>query len=339
MNPSTRVAALVMSTLYAVCHGTLAAAADRGALTVTLENDTFTGSDNNYTNGVAATWVSGAIGSSGADGFVDKWGRVFEFLPFIADEGFTTYASWTVVQEMHTPDDIQNPNPPAEEQPYAGILYVDSVLYARSARLAVGWELKLGLVGPASQADNTQRKVHNVIGADRPMGWGTQLQNEPIINAGLTAAYLLARGEAGRSAQWRLVPVGNLSAGTYFTGLGLGMYGEFGWNLVDALGGTSLRDGLTAASTVGVGRVRGWSISTFVGIGGHAVAHYLPLDGNVFRNGRSVDTRALVGNASVGIALRHGGFTFSAATTFSTRAFETQKQSAEFGTVSISWRL
>ncbi len=33
----------------------------RGALTMTLENDTFTGSDNNYTNGLGVTWVSNAI--------------------------------------------------------------------------------------------------------------------------------------------------------------------------------------------------------------------------------------------------------------------------------------
>ena len=30
----------------------------RGALTVTVENDVATGSDNNYTNGVGVTWVS-----------------------------------------------------------------------------------------------------------------------------------------------------------------------------------------------------------------------------------------------------------------------------------------
>ena len=29
-----------------------------GAMTVTIENDTFTNSDNNYTNGIGATWVS-----------------------------------------------------------------------------------------------------------------------------------------------------------------------------------------------------------------------------------------------------------------------------------------
>ena len=242
-----------------------------------------------------------------------------------------------VAQEMHTPDDITNPNPPEDDQPYAGILYVDSVLYARSERWAHAWELKLGVVGPASQAENAQKDFHELIGGDEPMGWDTQLPNEPVINIGLTTAHLWAEGNAGGSAKWRLVPVGHVGLGTYFTGVGVGMYGEVGWNLVDALGGTSLRDGLNAASTVGVGPVDGWSVSFFGGLGGHAIAHYLPLDGTVFQDSRSVDTKPFVGNASLGFSVRHGTFALSLATTFTTKAFDTQEESAEFGSLSVSW--
>ena len=32
-----------------------------GAVTLTLENDVFTHSDNNYTNGLGIAWVSGAV--------------------------------------------------------------------------------------------------------------------------------------------------------------------------------------------------------------------------------------------------------------------------------------
>ena len=312
-------------------------AAYADALTVSVENDVLTGSDNNYTNGIGVTWVSNDLESYDDDRFVGRWGRFWGFLPFVGDEGYTTYASWTVAQEMHTPDDITIANPPVDDQPYAGVLYVDSVLYARSERWTYAWELKLGVVGPASQAEEAQKAVHDLIGGDEPMGWDTQLPNEPVINIGLTAAHLLAEGSAGGSARWRLVPVGNVSLGTYFTGVGAGMYGELGWNLVDALGGMSLRDGLNAASTVGVGPVDGWSVSFFGGLGGHAIAHYLPLDGTVFEDSRSVDTKPFVGNASLGLSVRRGTFALSLATTFTTKAFEAQKKSAEFGTLSVSW--
>jgi len=333
----TKLASLALVPFCAVGYVTQASAADNQAITVTLENDLLTGSDNNYTNGIGVTWVSRDLESYDEDAFVSKWSEFWEFLPFVGDEGYTTYASWSVAQEMHTPDDIEIPDPPLDDQPYAGLLYVDSVLYARSERWTHAWELKLGVVGPASEADDVQKAIHDFVGGDEPMGWDTQLPDEPIINLGYTSAHLLAKGHAGESAEWRLVPVANVGLGTLFTGVGLGMYGEFGWNLVDALGGTSLRDGLTAASTVGVGPIEGWSVSFFGGIGGHAVAHYLPLDGTVFKDSRSVDTKPFVGHATIGLNVRRNNFVLSLATTFSSKAFETQEKNAEFGTLSVSW--
>jgi hypothetical protein len=337
MTTTRRLAVLALAAISACGVATQAAAADGEAVTVTWENDIFTGSDNNFTNGVGFTWVSGDLADYDDERLVSRWADFWSFLPFVGDEGYRTYASWTLGQEMHSPDDITIPDPPADDQPYAGVLYVDSVLYARSGRWAHAWELKLGVVGPSSHADDIQNAVHDLFGGDEPMGWDTQLPDEPIVNVGLTSAYLWKEGSAGESARWRLIPVGHVGLGTYFTGAGLGMYGEIGWNLVDALGGTSLREGLTAASTVGVGPVDDWSVAFFGGIGGHVVAHYLPLDGTVFENSRSVDTKPFVGNATLGVNLRRGRFVLSLAATLSTDAFDTQEQSAEFGTLSFSW--
>ncbi len=283
--------------------------------------------------------MSGALDAYDDDRLVSQWGRLWDFLPFVGDAGYTTYASWTLAQEMHTPDDITNPDPPADDQPYAGVLYVDSMLYARKDRWTHAWQLKLGVVGPASQAGDVQRDFHDLIGGDEPMGWHAQLPDEPVINVGYTVAHLSAKGRAGNSAEWRLVPVGTVGLGTYFTGAGLGMYGEVGWNLVDALGGTALRAGLNTASTVGVGPVPGWSVSFFGGVAGYGVAHYLPLDGTVFHDSRSVDSEPLVGMGSLGFSLRHGDFALSFAATFSTDTFKDQRESAEFGTLSLSWQL
>ena len=131
----TKLASLALVPICAAGYVTQATAADNGALTITLENDLLTGSDNNYTNGLGVSWVSGDLESYDDDKFVSKWSRFWEFLPFVGDEGYSTYASWTVAQEMHTPDDITIPNPPADDQPYAGVLYIDSVLYARNGAL------------------------------------------------------------------------------------------------------------------------------------------------------------------------------------------------------------
>lgn len=310
---------------------------DHGALTVTLENDIVAGSDNNYTSGAGVTWNSADLDHYGEDRFVRQWGEAWSFLPFVGDEGYRTYAGWSVVHETHTPDDIELEDPPLDDQPYAGILYVDSLLYARSARWTHAWSLKLGTVGPSSQADEIQERIHDFTGDDEPQGWHTQLPDEPVINMSYTAAHLWKDGRAGESAEWRLIPVGHVGVGNYFTGAGLGLVGEVGWNLADTLGTTALRQGLSLASTVGVGPVDGWSVSFFGGISGHAIAHYLPLDGTVSRDSRSVDTETYVGSASAGLSVRSGGFALSLGGTISTDAFEGQKEDAEFGTLSFSW--
>ncbi len=332
-----KVALVALVSCCAVGCVTQSTGAYDGAMTITVENDTFTGTDNNYTNGIGATWNSNEISTYGDERFVRKWADFWSFLPFAADDGYQTYASWSVAQEMHTPDDIEDPNPPEDDQPYAGVLYLDNVLYARRDRTTHAWSLKVGVVGPASQAEDVQKWFHDVIGADEPMGWDTQLPDEPLVNVAYSVAHLWAKGEVGRSASWRLVPVGTVALGNYFTGIAAGMYGEVGWNLVDALGLPALRSGLNAASTVGVGPVNGWSVAFFGGFGGYGVAHYLPLDGTVFRDSRSVDSEPFIGTGTIGIAVRHRGFVLSLAQTYFTDMFETERKNAEFGTLSVSW--
>lgn len=310
--------------------------ASDGALTFTLENDVFTHSDNNYTNGIGVTWVSPAVDAND-EHFVGRWTRFWSFLPFVADDDYTTYASWSLAQEMNTPDDTLTPNPSTNDQPYSGILYVDSTLYAHKRNWTHAWQLKLGVVGPASHADETQREFHQLIGNDVPQGWDTQLPNEPIINISYSVAHLAAEGRTGGSAEWRVVPVASAGFGNYFTGAGLGAYGEVGWNLVDALGVTSLRSGFNAASTVGVGPLDRWSVSFFGGVGAYGVVHYLPLDGTVFHDSRSVDSKPVIGMSSFGFCLRRDQFTLSFSKTRFRRTFDTQQHGTDFGTVSVSW--
>jgi lipid A 3-O-deacylase len=315
---------------------TPALAGNGGALTITVENDVFTDSDNNYTNGIGIAWVSGAVDPDG-NHFGDRWARFWAFLPFVADEGYTTYVSWSLAQEMNTPDDIDDPNPSPDDQPYSGILYIDSTLYARKRDWTHAWQLKLGIVGPASQADVTQREFHDLIGADEPMGWNTQIPNEPVVNLTYTVAQLAAAGPAFGTAQWRIVPVASAGVGNYFTGVGLGTYGEIGWNLVDALGVSALRSGLNAASIIGVTPQDHWSLSFFGGVGAYGVLHYLPLDGTLFRGSRSVDAEPVIGLGSFGVCVRRNRFTLSFAHTYFTDTFATQKQRMDFGSASLSW--
>jgi hypothetical protein len=333
----TQVGLLMVLSSAALTCAAETQSSHNGAWTLTVENDLFLGSDNNYTNGIGISWVSNAIDTYDERSFVRRWGEFWSFLPFARNEGYRTYVSWSVAQEMHTPDDITEPNPPLNDQPYAGVLYLDNNLYAKGERSTHVWQLRVGVVGPASQADDVQKWFHDRVGADEPMGWDTQLPNELILNVGYTGSYLLAQGDLSRTASWRIIPVANAGLGNYFTGVGLGVYGEVGWNLVDALGGTALRQGFNTASTVGVGPVDGWSVSLSGGVAGYGVAHYLPLDGTVFKDSRSVDTEPFIGMATFGISVRHRRFAAFLGQTYFTKTFATERERPEFGTLSFSW--
>ena len=307
-----------------------------GAMTVTVENDTFTGSDNNYTNGLGVSWVSNEVKTYDEERFVRKWADFWSFLPFVGDDGYKTYASWSIAQEMHTPTKSTNPNPPKDDQPYAGVLYLDNVLYARRERTSHAWALKMGVVGPASQAEDVQKWFHEMIGSDEPMGWDKQLPDE---GTSTWPTRLLTCGTRGcrQSAEWRLVPVGTAGLGNYFTGAAAGMYGEVGWNLVDALGVPALRAGLNAVSTAGVGPVNGWSVAFSAASAVTALRIICrstgPCSTTAARSTRSHSSAW----RTFGVCVRHRGFVFSLARTYFTDMFETERKNAEFGTFSVSW--
>jgi hypothetical protein len=43
--------------------------------------------------------------------------------------------------------------------------------------------LTVGVVGPASFAEQTQKRIHEIVNADEPRGWNTQLKNEPGVSS------------------------------------------------------------------------------------------------------------------------------------------------------------
>ena len=70
---------------------------------------------------------------------------------------------------------------------------------------------------------------------------------------------------------------------------------------------------------------------------GYGVAHYLPLDGTVFRDSRSVNSEPFIGMATLGLTVRHRSFVCFLGRTYFTKMFQTERQRAEFGTLSLSW--
>jgi hypothetical protein len=83
--------------------------------------------------------------------------------------------------------------------------------------------------------------------------------------------------------------------------------------------------------------VNGWSVAFLGGVGGYGVAHWLPLDGTLFHDSRSVDSKPFIGTGTLGVAVRHRGLTLSLTRTFFTETFDTELTNTQFGTFNVSW--
>jgi len=317
--------------------GAAAPVVPRQSLAVTFENDLFTGSDNNYSNGFGVTWQSAEYRDYAPESFQHTWVEFWSFLPRIGDENCQVFAAWTLGQETFTPDDISLAQPPPDDQPYAGVLFLDSTLTARTDLVTHAWNLRVGVVGPAAMAEQAQNTAHEFMGVPKARGWDSQLPNEPLLNVDYTVGYDWLTSQVTDTSRARLVPMAGASLGNYFTGASAAVYGEFGWNLPDSIGLLSIRRGLDPFVDVGSQDTRPWTFSLYLGAGGFAVGHYLPLDGTLLSESPSVDSEPLVGFFSTGLTLRRERWTVGYLLTRFTDTFETQRQDTDYGTLSIAW--
>ena len=92
------------------------AGAQTGTLTLILDNDLFYNLDRHYSNGAEAVWTTAR---DQVPDWTRRWARL---VPFFAQNGHVR-AVFTLGQNLYTPTDIQTPDPPLTDRPYAGWLH------------------------------------------------------------------------------------------------------------------------------------------------------------------------------------------------------------------------
>ncbi len=336
-----------------------AAAREKPVLLAYWENDYFGGTDQHYTNGVKLAWLSPDLTEWGRSGWRQ---RFLEALPFVNREGTQKNLGISFGQKMFTPRDISTTDPDPLDRPYAGWTYFEFSFLAKTDRRADTIAVQLGMVGPHSYADDIQTWVHDLIDDDTPMGWKHQLHDEFGVNVAwerkwrLYARTVTAADRFGLSinpftskadqdrAHWGIdfVPHLGAVAGNVKTYANAGATLRFGYNLPSDFGVSLMRPaGLAAAPIDDLDpRVRGgcWSIFLFAGVDGRAVARDIFLDGNTFKDSRSVDKEPFVADFTTGIGLIRGSFQLTFTRVLRTREFETQLGSnSDFGSVTGSW--
>jgi lipid A 3-O-deacylase len=329
MNPLTTHSFFLAIALISMLAPPAADAADDsslGTFSFVLENDLFYNTDRDYTNGVQLAWVPRV------DSPPDWPVRIAHMVPWFPKTGRVRHG-YVLGQSMFTPRDITLTNPPADDRPYAGWLYGGVGLAVETGRQLDQLALMLGVVGPASMAEQSQKFIHRAIGSPQPQGWDTQLGNEP----GILLTYQRSwRGAATTLSGFDLDLTPNMGGalGNVYTYANAGLTVRYGRHLPADYGPLRIQPSLPGAGFFAATKEFAWYL--FAGFEGRAVARNIFLDGNTFQNSRSVEKNPLVGDLQWGIAVTWQNTRLSYTHVLRTREFKTQGGRDAFGAVSIS---
>ena len=298
-------------------------------LTLSYENDIFSGQDNNYSNGVRVSYFS-------PEKPAPYWlMRSADLVPFYPSEARFRWGV-AIGQSMYTPDDITLVNPPVDDQPYAGWLYGSATLVADTEKTLDTFQMTLGVVGPASGAKRTQRFIHDIINSPEPMGWSYQLENEPGIVLTYERKWRNLFEISPLGLDFDITPGAGVNLGNVFTDAGVSMIARFGHNLPSDYGPPLIRPSMGGSDFFVPGQDFGWYF--FGGVEGRAVGRNIFLDGNTFTDSRSVDKNHFVGGAQAGIALTFSDVRVAYTHVIRTKEFTTQRDTNQFGALSVSFR-
>ena len=254
------------------------------------------GTDRFYTNGLRYS-------QSYADKSEPRWLRIAvdrmhlrQSLESFVETPQVEYG-FVVGQNLYTATDIAVVNPPADDRPYAAWLHVGA--FARAANLnetgdsfrrMQTLELDLGVVGPAALGRQTQTLVHRLINATKPLGWPTQLRNEPGLHLMYDSRWKNAEAfTKKRRRTFDLVSHLGFSVGNVFTLTRTGVTARLGYDMSDDFGPAATIPAVSRAKPAERGP---FEVYAFGRAEGRGLLHNIFLDGTTFADGVVVDLAA-----------------------------------------------
>lgn len=269
-----------------------------------IENDSFGGTDQYYTNGIK---IGGGIP---AERVSKLFTRPPNALLDAISDGASNHFGLFIGQNLYTPRDITIAAPQPFDRPWAAWSYIGAVAQSVKEDRLHTVEVDLGFVGAPALGRQVQTFWHQyVVDAPEPKGWGNQIRAEP----GVLLTYLHKR-RYGPSSGIQIVPHAGASIGSIMTLVRAGGIVRVGRNMTgfgpDGIepGGAMLKN---TRSEHDAGRRQPWEWFAFAGVDGRLIAHNIFLDGSLFRDGPGVARRDAVYDLTLGLSGRIDKFRLS----------------------------
>ncbi len=321
--------------LMAICYPAYSKADEpRRFITLTFENDLFTGQDDGFTNGIGITLGSAAFAHFSPDNLPGWLHWLTKNLYISTMEDKQRGVAHMFFQRMQTPEDIGEPSLIKNDLPYAGLIAWQGTLYAWDDQVSDQFSLYLGAVGPVSLAEQAQTLIHKALGSEDPEGWDNQIENEPIFKV-----------EAQRV--WRI----------YMAGLGrfqfdvLGLIGAGIGNLESASKGgiavrwvNNLRSSFSTFSLQADRQVNPLALTSkrdfyvFAGVRAGYVLNDILVNGNTFTDSHSVPLEHFQDQVSGGAVWSFGDFSYVFQISSLSSRTTVLNEREKFGGLSVTYR-
>ena len=319
-------------------------ARDASTFTFYQENDIYAGTDRGYTNGIKFSWVSADLTDYRQNPHVPKWSYpLIDALPFVNEPGFQRNVSLSIGQNMYTPEDVEEEELIEGDRPYAGLSYLGIAFISRNSSRMDTLEFDIGIVGPHSYAEKSQKAVHKWTNSNYPQGWDNQIKDEPFLNIYYERKVKLLRSTNAGGIGYDLIPHAGCAVGNAYTAANAGAQVRWGWNLPNDFGTSFIRPGSDTNAPYDeqdprfYPEHRQFGIHAFAAVDGSAVLRNIMLDGNLYRESYYVDKEPFVGRLLLGIGTIIHRFKITYAYVFITKEFETQDAPQAYGTITVSY--
>jgi len=282
-------------------------------ISLNIENDIYF-SDRYYTNGIQLGYTQKGD---------DWWASYlqFKFLKLFA-ENRTAFQTVSVGQLMFNSSNLKEYEPPLDDRPYAGVLYAGVTAHLANETRSDSFGVYLGVAGPLSFAEDTQKFFHRMIDSARPKGWHTQIKNEPGIILSYMHSERLAEFTTDRGFGGDAIASAGADLGNIMTQAKARMLFRLGFNMPKSFDTSRIDYG--SNQDVSFLSPESWHCFFFAGLTGRAIGYDITLDGNTWKDSRSVNRDWFVGEANVGMSTRFECVQIDLTWNIRSREFRTQ---------------
>jgi len=317
-----RYFAFITASLFSITSESLAV----DAITFTLDNDLFIASDDGYTNGVYGSWYYFGREEKQPEASWLVWPLMWSMPNKNSDISVDAYS---IGQSMYTPKDILTANPDPNDIPYAGLLFLNNTYLSSYGSHADSISTTIGIIGPASGAEGIQKWFHEISESDVPQGWGYQLDNEIVFK--FTRGRMW-RNWASENGHFDFLSGADMGIGTLESSINAGFTLRAGNNLsISHISGIlipSRTSNFIAAND-------GWF--AYIMLGGRLIANQIIINGNTFRDSRSIELDHTHLALTSGLAFSWDKLSITLAYADLSFTNDEISSATRFGTLTVGW--